>query len=55
MPVRPFTIRSVAWKKSSKKKEKKKEKKKDDLYALLGLKNERWMATPKMLKDCEST
>ena len=41
---------SVTWK-SSKKKKKETKKKGADLYALLGLKNERFLATPKMLKD----
>ena len=40
----------VSWK-SSKKKKRDGKKKGADLYALLGLKNERFLATPKQIKD----
>lgn len=43
--------RSVNWKGSKKKKDKKGKDKGQDLYALLGLQNERFMATEKMIKD----
>lgn len=43
--------RRVSWKGSNKKKKKDSKKKGEDYYALLGLKNERWTATPKQLKD----
>jgi hypothetical protein len=44
---------SVSWK-SSKKKKKETKKKGSDLYALLGLKNERFLATPNQLKNGET-
>ncbi len=45
---------SVNWKGTKKKKKDGKDKKGPDLYALLGLKNERFLATPKQLKDGEA-
>lgn len=41
---------SVQWKSKGKRKKGDKEKKKQDLYALLGLKDLRWMATDSQLK-----
>lgn len=49
----PTPSRRVSWKGSNKKKKKDSKKKGEDYYALLGLKNERWTATPKQLKDGE--
>jgi hypothetical protein len=46
-------INRVSWKGSKGKNKKDVKKKGTDLYALLGLKNERFTATPKQLKDCE--
>ena len=46
----PAHARRVSWK-SSKKSKKDIKKKGADLYALLGLKNERFLATPKQIKD----
>lgn len=43
----------MSWKSSAKKKKKDSKKKGADLYDLLGLKNERFLATPKQLKDGE--
>lgn len=48
--VRVRPARSVNWKGSKKKKVKGK-KEGQDLYALLGLQNERWTATEKQVKD----
>eukprot|EP01024_Parvocaulis_polyphysoides_P048263 TRINITY_DN458_c0_g1_i1.p1 TRINITY_DN458_c0_g1~~TRINITY_DN458_c0_g1_i1.p1 ORF type:complete len:669 (-),score=172.32 TRINITY_DN458_c0_g1_i1:221-2197(-) len=45
-----FNLEGVEWKGKGKKKGKSK-KKGEDLYALLGLENLRWMATEKQLKD----
>lgn len=47
--LREIWYRRVSWKGTKKKSKRKKDK--QDLYALLGLKNERWTATESQLKN----
>eukprot|EP00887_Chlorella_sp_A99_P003237 scaffold9.g3237.t1 len=44
-------VAGAKWKGRGKKKKKKKEEGEEDLYALLGLQHERWMATPEVIKS----
>ncbi len=46
----PCTTRRAKWQGKGKKKKKKKSDEDSDLYALLGLQHERWMATPEQIK-----
>jgi hypothetical protein len=45
-----FPVHRVSWKGKKKKKKKDDKSKKEDLYALLGLQNERWTATEAQIK-----